>query len=68
MRDGRKSFENGLPKSGSLDATIDSTSWGRVSNSINLVNAFDNNEGARINQDLGYDGLDDENEKLSNRF
>jgi len=63
LRDGRKSFENGLPKSGSSGATIDSTSWGRVSNSINLVNAFDNDPQARSDQDVGFDGLGDSNEK-----
>lgn len=63
LRDGRKSFENGLPKSGSAASTIDSTSWGRVSNSINLVNAFDNDPQARADQDVGFDGLGDDNER-----
>ncbi len=63
LRDGRKSFENGLPKSGNVTASIDSTSWGRVSNSINLVNAFDNDPEARADQDVGFDGLGDGGER-----
>ncbi|RPG60222.1 MAG: cell surface protein SprA [Flavobacteriales bacterium TMED191] len=62
LKDSRKSFENGLSIDGS-DNNIDTTVWGRVPSIQSLVNAFDNNEGARINQDLGYDGLDDENER-----
>ena len=38
--------------------------WGRVPSIQSLVDAFDNDDGARINQDLGYDGLDDENERI----
>ena len=63
LKDSRKSFENGLPIDGS-DNNIDTTVWGRVPSIQSLVNAFDNDEGSRINQDLGYDGLDDESERL----
>ena len=62
LKDSRKSFENGLPIDGS-DNNIDTTVWGRVPAIQSLVNAFDNDEGSRMNQDLGYDGLDDENER-----
>tara|TARA_Y100000994_G_scaffold43191_1_gene33777 strand:- start:12506 stop:19615 length:7110 start_codon:yes stop_codon:yes gene_type:complete len=63
LKDSRKSFENGLPIDGS-DTNIDTTIWGRVPSIQSLVNAFDNDEGARENQDLGYDGLDDVNELI----
>ena len=62
LKDSRKSFENGLPIDGS-DLNIDTTIWGRVPSIQSLVNAFDNNPGARENQDLGYDGLSDEQER-----
>ena len=42
LRDGRKSFENGLPTPNDPNVNVDTTSWGFVSNKINLVNAFDN--------------------------
>ncbi len=61
LKDSRKSFENGLPIDGS-DNNIDTTVWGRVPSIQSLVNAFDNDDGARENQDLGYDGLDDVSE------
>jgi cell surface protein SprA len=46
LKDGRKSFENGLPYP--PDATmVDTTHWGVVSKKQFLVNAFDNNPDAR---------------------
>lgn len=56
LRDGRKSFENGLP-TGPEITNVDTTIWGRVPNIQPIVNAFDNNETARRYQDIGYDGL-----------
>ena len=62
LKDGRKSFENGIPYP--MDESfIDSTAWGRVSNKTFLVNAFDNSNGAKEAQDLGFDGLDDVQER-----
>ena len=62
LKDSRKAFENGLPVDGSLK-DIDSTAWGRVSKLQSLVNAFDNNPNSRVYQDLGFDGLNDNDEK-----
>lgn len=56
LRDGRKSFENGLPSGPNVEG-VDTTIWGRVPNTQPIVNAFDNNEEARKYQDIGYDGL-----------
>ena len=56
LRDGRKSFENGLPTSSEVKG-VDTTIWGRVPNTQPIVNAFDNNEASRKYQDIGYDGL-----------
>jgi len=56
LRDGRKSFENGLPTS-SLVENVDKTVWGRVPKLQALVNSFDNNPLSRQYQDVGYDGL-----------
>ncbi len=57
LRDGRKSFENGLPSNPRDLSGVDTTIWGRVPNTQPIVNAFDNNEEARKYQDIGYDGL-----------
>ena len=67
LKDSRKSFENGLSMDGS-DTNVDITAWGRVPSVQSLVNAFDNTDGARENQDLGYDGLDDASEATFNTY
>jgi cell surface protein SprA len=63
LRDGRKSFENGLPISDVI-VDVDTTIWGRVPNVQSVVDAFDNNPESRIYQDVGLDGLSTEDEKL----
>jgi cell surface protein SprA len=62
LRDGRKSFENGLPTS-AVVTNVDTTVWGRVSTQQSLVNAFDNSPASRRFQDVGLDGLNDEDER-----
>lgn len=57
LRDGRKSFENGLPTNPNDLSGVDTTIWGRVPNTQPIVNAFDNDESSRKYQDIGYDGL-----------
>ena len=61
LRDGRKSFENGLPLSAEV-VDVDTTIWGRVPRLQSIVNAFSNDPTARQYQDIGYDGLSDEDE------
>jgi cell surface protein SprA len=56
LRDGQKSFENGLPGS-EVVTEVDTTIWGRVPTLQALVDAFDNDPAARPFQDVGYDGL-----------
>ena len=56
LRDGRKSFENGLPTSATV-INVDTTIWGRVPTTQPIVNAFDNDAESRMYQDIGYDGL-----------
>ena len=61
LKDGLKSYENGLPFNG--DTTyVTSTVWGKVSSQTSLTYAFDNTNGARILQDVGFDGLSDQEE------
>ncbi len=62
LKDSRKAFENGLPTT-ELVTDVDTTIWGRVSTLQSLVNAFDNDPTSRIYQDIGFDGLNDEDEK-----
>ena len=66
LRDGRKSFENGLPPNGDYDAysnELEFTAWGVVPNTQVIVNAFDNNLDSRKFQDVGFDGLSDQQER-----
>lgn len=62
LRDSRKSFENGLPGSPIPD-NIDTTSWGRVPTVQAVVHAFDNAPESRLYQDVGFDGLRNEDEQ-----
>lgn len=62
LKDSRKSFENGLPST-DLVTNVDTTVWGRVSTLQSLVNAFVNDPQARTYQDVGLDGLRDEDER-----
>jgi len=62
LKDGRKSFENGLPTTSNV-TLVDTTIWGRVPLQQSLVNAFDTDETTRQYQDVGMDGLSDSDER-----
>jgi cell surface protein SprA len=62
LRDSRKQFENGLPTS-ALVINVDTTVWGRVPTVQAVVHAFDNDINSRRYQDVGLDGLSDEDER-----
>jgi cell surface protein SprA len=62
LKDSRKSFENGLPITPEV-TNVDSTLWGRVSTQQSLVREFDNNTTSRKFQDIGFDGLNDNDER-----
>lgn len=62
LRDGRKSYENGLPITEEV-VNVDTTEWGRVPSLQALVNAFDSDPNSRQFQDIGYDGLSNEDER-----
>jgi len=62
MRDSRQFFENGLP-TGTNNVSTDVSPWGRVPIEAPIVNAFDNNEASRAQQDVGLDGLNNDLER-----
>ncbi len=64
LRDGKKAFEHGLPVSAADAGRVDSTVWGYVPRTTSTVVAFSNEPGARAMQDVGLNGLNDEQEKL----
>jgi len=61
LKDGMKSFENGLDAEGDTTYTT-TTVWGRVSRRASTVYAFDNTASSRKNQDVGLNGLKDADE------
>jgi cell surface protein SprA len=61
LKDGRKSFENGLPTGPSDSTKVDTTVWGYVPRTISLVNTFAGT--GREYQDVGLDGLGDTQEQ-----
>ncbi len=61
LKDGLKSYENGIPYDGN-DQYLTETVWGRVSQQNSLTYSFDNNNGARVAQDVGLDGLPNDDE------
>lgn len=64
LRDGKKSFEHGLPVSDADMGRTDSTMWGRVPRTTSTVTAFSNEPGARRKQDVGLNGLSTADEYL----
>ena len=61
LKDGKKSYENGMPVDGN-DSFLAETVWGRVSTQNSLTYAFENAPDARPLQDVGLDGLPNDDE------
>jgi len=65
LKDGFKSFENGLPSSETLENIDDESSvWGRMPTTFALTNSFDVDAESRQYQDVGLDGLRDVDERV----
>jgi len=68
LKDGKKMFENGLPTP-NIPAATDTSVWGKVPlNSVEVTNAFSNNAGDRPYQDVGFDGLNDDSERVQYQY
>jgi cell surface protein SprA len=72
VKDGRFNFENGLPTTEKIDTpggtgdkrqNVNKSAWGYSTRQQYLVNAFSNETGARLKQDIGLDGLSDTEER-----
>jgi len=65
LRDGKKAFEHGLPVAGTEKdlSRVDTTVWGYVPRTTSTTVAFSNEAGARVNQDVGLNGLSSDQEK-----
>lgn len=63
LKDSYLAFENGLPETDEV-TDVDTTSYGRVSNQQMLKQVFSSStETSRNHQDIGFDGLNDTDEK-----
>ena len=60
LRDGKKFYESGMPVDGS--STFVTTQWGKVPTQSTVTYAFATSGGSRALQDVGYNGLNDEEE------
>ena len=63
LKDGRKQFENGLPGNNGQNLVY-STPWGEVPSTQSLLYAFNTVPEDRLVQDVGFDGLNDQEERL----
>lgn len=61
LKDGLKSYENGIPYDGDTQY-LTQTVWGNVSTQTSLTYSFDNTSGSRLAQDVGLDGLKNDDE------
>lgn len=62
LRDGRKAYEHGLPTTAAVE-NVDTTVWGRVPSLQALVDAFNTDPNSRQYQDIGFDGLNNDDER-----
>ena len=63
LKDGLKSYENGLPTNEMDTAYLKTTQWGKVSTQTSMTYAFDNAAGSRVLQDVGLNGISTSEEK-----
>ncbi len=61
LRDGKKFYESGMPVDGSSSFTH--SQWGRIPVQATQTYAFATTSGARAQQDVGFNGLTDEQER-----
>ena len=65
IKDGRKQYENGLPEDGDI-SLLPQTIWGTVvPQNQSLIYSFASLGQERINQDIGLDGYDDQEEAVA---
>ncbi|MHB1146850.1 MAG: T9SS outer membrane translocon Sov/SprA [Lutibacter sp.] len=62
LKDGRKMYENGLPESALSTSNTEPTVWGKIPTNQSLLYAFSDKDEERLSQDIGFDGLNDNEE------
>ncbi len=65
LKDGKRQYENGLPTPTNNAQVDNNTVWGKVpTNPLQVTNAFSNDPDDRQYQDVGLDGLTDDEERV----
>ncbi|HMP95218.1 MAG TPA: cell surface protein SprA, partial [Phnomibacter sp.] len=69
LKDSRRFYENGLPTPSQPNLAVDNTTrWGKTPiNPIQITQAFSNEPADRAFQDVGFDGLNDDEERERRR-
>lgn len=67
LKDGKKSFESGLPTDDNSQEYTE-TVWGRVPTTTSIVYAFNTSSSSRNKQDVGYNGLSSTAEQLFSSY
>ena len=63
LLDGKKFYESGMPVTDAEAGNVTTTQWGKVPVQNTITYAFATSEGARAKQDVGFNGLNDEEEQ-----
>lgn len=66
LHDGKKFYESGMPVDGSKSYTT--TQWGRIPTQATVTYAFATTAGSRKLQDVGFNGLTDDEEKTFDSY
>lgn len=61
LKDGQMMYENGMPHSGN-GAAVTTSTWGKQPQNYPIIYAYETEGGARKEQDIGYNGLNDAEE------
>ena len=67
LRDGNKSYESGMGLDAS-SATYNTNNWGKYATQSAVTYAFTTNRGSRAKQDIGLDGLTDDEERAHDSY
>ncbi len=62
LKDGKKQYENGLPEDGNISDLVPTSYNTVVPRNQSLIYTFSTTDDERANQDVGYDGYDDNEE------
>ncbi len=62
LKDGKKFYESGMPVDGTPVTSLDCSQWGYIPHQTTVTYAFATTSGSRALQDVGYNGLNDNQE------